>query len=50
MYIRFFCKIKNIIVPGRTSTTAEATAQARYDARAGLAHALLNGPCLGLAR
>jgi hypothetical protein len=27
----------------------KATAQARHDARAGLAHALLNGPCLGPA-
>jgi hypothetical protein len=33
-------------VSSRASTTAEATAQARHNARAGLAQALLNGSCL----
>jgi hypothetical protein len=42
----FFCKIKDIIVSDRT----EATAQARHDARTGLAQTLLNGSCLGSAR
>jgi hypothetical protein len=29
--IYIFCKIKNIIVSGRASTTGEATAQTRHD-------------------
>jgi hypothetical protein len=35
---------------GQASTMAEATAQALYDARSGLAQALLNGSCLRPAR
>jgi hypothetical protein len=37
-------------VSGWPALRAEATAQASHDARAGLAHTLLNGSCLGLAR
>jgi hypothetical protein len=37
-------------VSGVPTLQAEATAQARHDARAGLAQVLLNGSCLGTAR
>jgi hypothetical protein len=43
MYIQFFCKIKKQLCQTGPALWAEVTTQAPHDARAGLAHTLLNG-------